>query len=87
MKNQSENNESKNPLSAPSKRRDFFATGMRCVIVGGIGSFAAIQELKRRRLIGNPKCIVLDTCTDCIELAAGCQKDQAANFRVEKGIT
>lgn len=86
MENHSENSESKNSLTSPSKRRDFFTIGMRCVIVGGIGSFAAVQELKRRRLVGDPKCIKLDTCTDCIELSAGCQKDQAANFRVDNGL-
>ena len=72
--------------NAKTKRRDFFATGMRCVMVGGIGAFAAMQEAKRRRLVGDPNCIKLNTCQDCIELAAGCQKDKAERFRSEQAV-
>ena len=87
MNTPSEDSNLQNPAEATTKRRDFFATGMRCMIVGGIGAFAAMQESKRRRLVDDPKCIKLDTCTDCIELSAGCQKDQASNFRIENGLT
>ena len=85
MKKKAENSELQRLTEATTKRRDFFATGMRCVIVGGIGSFAAVQEMKRRRLIGDPNCIKLETCSQCIELPAGCALDKAENFRAEQG--
>jgi len=73
------------PKATPTKRRQFFAIGMRTVIIGGIGSFALSQEAKRRRLANDPNCIRLDTCQDCVELPAGCTKDKAENFRAGNG--
>jgi hypothetical protein len=71
------------PQATPTKRRQFFAIGMRTVIIGGIGSYALSQEAKRRRLANDPNCIRLDTCQDCVELPAGCSKDKAENFRAQ----
>jgi len=85
MKTEAENSKLQKLTEAKTKRRDFFATGMRCVIVGGIGSFAAMQEFKRQRLVNDPNCIKLETCSQCIELPAGCSLDKAENFRVEQG--
>jgi len=75
--------ESQVKLASP-KRRQFFAIGMRTLIIGGIGSFALSQEAKRRRLANDPNCIRLNTCTDCIEFSSGCTKDKAETFRAEK---
>ncbi|NOX98288.1 MAG: hypothetical protein GXP30_00880 [Verrucomicrobia bacterium] len=75
------------PKPTTPARRQFFAIGMRTIIIGGIGSYAMSQEVKRRRLAGDPNCIQLDTCTQCIELSSGCTKDKAENFRVENNIT
>lgn len=72
------------PNSSPTPRRQFFVAGARCLALGGIASFAALQEIKRRRLAGDPHCIKLETCTDCVELGAGCQKDKAQKFRAER---
>jgi hypothetical protein len=69
------------PEAASTNRRKFFAAGARCLALGGIVSFAAMQEWKRRRLAGDPNCIKLETCSDCVELGAGCQKDKAIRFR------
>lgn len=71
---------------ASAGRRQFFVVGARCVAVGSIAAFAAFQEVKRRRLAGDPNCIRLDTCTDCVELGSGCQKDKAVNFRARQGV-
>lgn len=71
------------PKPTTPARRQFFAIGMRTLIIGGIGAFALTQEAKRRRLANDPNCIRLDTCTDCIELPSGCSKDKAENFRAE----
>ena len=74
------------PIATPTGRRDFFAIGMRTVIIGGIGGYALSQEAKRRRLANDPNCIRLNTCQDCVELPSGCQKDKAQNFRVENHL-
>ena len=66
--------------TAPDRRR-FFALGMRGVALGGIAAFVAMQEFKRRCLIGDPNCVRLNTCSDCIEFSAGCSKDKTENFR------
>jgi|GEM_PF-833630 len=86
MESHSKQDESGNPLTTSTKRRQFFATGMRCLIVGGIGSFAAMQEMKRRRLIGDPNCVRLNTCSDCVEFSSGCSLDKAEKFRAEKNL-
>lgn len=75
-------NESQVKPTTPA-RRQFFAIGMRTLIIGGIGSFALTQEAKRRRLANDPNCIRLDTCTDCVELPSGCRKDKAETYRAE----
>lgn len=73
------------PKATTPARRQFFAIGMRTVIIGGIGSYAMSQEAKRRRLAGDPNCIELNTCQDCVELPSGCQKDKAEDFRSATG--
>ena len=73
--------ESSSHSSSNQKRRDFVSTGARCVAVGSIAAFAAFQEIKRQRLVGDPNCIKLETCSDCIELSSGCQKDKAVEYR------
>lgn len=70
--------------SAPN-RRDFLNTGARVAAVGGIAAFAAFQEIKRQRLAGDPNCIKLETCSDCIELPNGCKLDKAEQFRAQRG--
>ena len=72
------------PNPPTEKRRQFFTSGARCLALGGIVSFAAMQERKRRRLANDPNCIKLETCSDCVELGAGCQKTKAENFRAEQ---
>ncbi|MCB1234253.1 MAG: hypothetical protein KDM91_04200 [Verrucomicrobiae bacterium] len=76
-------NESQPPLPTEN-RREFFATSARCFAVGGIAAFAAFQEIKRQRLVGDPNCIKLETCSDCIELSSGCRKDKAVEFRARR---
>ncbi|MCB1229832.1 MAG: hypothetical protein KDN19_06180 [Verrucomicrobiae bacterium] len=71
--------------SAVSGRRQFFASGARVLAVGGMASFAAFQEWKRRQLCDDPNCIRLNTCSDCVELGAGCQKEKAKEFRASNG--
>ena len=67
-----------------TRRRQFFHTGARVLAVGGIASFAAFQEMKRRRLAGDPNCIKLHTCTHCVEFGNGCQKDKAQDYRAQQ---
>ena len=69
---------------AKTRRRDFVNAGARCLGVGAIVSFAGFQEIKRRRLVNDPNCILLHTCSDCVEFSSGCSKDKAVAFRVEK---
>jgi len=64
----------------PSRRR-FFSTGARCVVAGGLAVFTAAQVIKGRRLAGDPNCIRLHTCSDCVEFSGGCTKDKAEQFR------
>lgn len=68
---------------AKTNRRDFVNTGARCLGVGAIVSFAGFQEVKRRRLVGDPRCIRLYTCSDCVEFSSGCTKDKAVAYRVQ----
>lgn len=70
--------------SAPN-RRDFLHHGARAVAVGGIAAFATFQEVKRRRLVGDPDCVKLETCSDCAELPNGCKLDKAVAFRARSG--
>ncbi len=84
MKRETHHQES-DPRSDPdtdtTSRRQFFSVGVRCLAVGGLASFTAIQVIKGKRLAGDPNCIRLNTCSDCVEFSAGCQKDKAENFR------
>ena len=73
-----------NQSPASPDRRKFFATGARTLAAGGLAAFVALQEVKRRRLAGDPNCIRLDTCSDCVELGAGCQLDKAEDFRARQ---
>ncbi len=72
---------------AASNRRRFFAHGARIIALGGFTAFAAAQEIKRRRLAGDPDCIRLNTCADCIEFSAGCVKPKADSFRQSHRVT
>jgi len=74
------------PKPTTPKRREFFAIGIRTVVIGGFGAFALSQESKRRRLANDPNCVRLDTCQDCIELSSGCTKDKADHFRAGGSI-
>lgn len=66
-----------------AKRRQFLSAGVRCLAFGGVGAFVAMQEWKRRRLAGDPNCIRLNTCADCVEFSGGCTKDKAEAFRAQ----
>ena len=69
------------PHDSTTNRRQFFSTGVRCVAIGGLTSLVAFQHSKQRRLAGDPNCIRLNTCADCMEFSSGCRKDKANQFR------
>jgi hypothetical protein len=71
----------KEETDQPQGRREFMATGVRWVAVGGMATLATAQAYKTRRLAGDPNCIRLNTCNDCIELSSGCQLTKAQAFR------
>ena len=62
-------------------RREFIASGARWVAIGGMATLAAAQAYKAQRLAGDPNCIRLNTCADCIEFSSGCQLLKAQAFR------
>lgn len=66
-------------------RRQFFSTGVRCLAAGGLTVFTAVQVFKEKRLAGDPACIRLHTCADCLEFSGGCAKEKAAQFRAQQG--
>lgn len=81
-----ENSSETPPHLQATKRRQFVNAGARCLALGSIATFAAFQEIKRRRLDGDPSCIKLHTCTDCVELGSGCKKEKAVDYRTQQGI-
>jgi hypothetical protein len=61
-------------------RRDFLAGVARTIGLGSLGALAVGQELKRRRLAGDPECIRPNVCADCIEFG-GCPLPKAEAAR------
>ena len=68
-------------------RRDFLATGARTLLLGGLVGFFVHQVLRGRRLEGDPSCIKLHTCQDCLELSSGCRLPKADDFRAGYGVS
>lgn len=67
----------------PRPRRDFIASGARYAAMGGFAAYLGTQAIKRRRLEGDPNCVRLYTCRDCVEFAAGCRLPKADNYRAD----
>lgn len=65
-------------------RRCFLLTSGRFFGLGVLATLVAGQELKRRRLEGDPNCIKLFTCQDCREFN-GCTQPKAEQFRLSHG--
>jgi len=57
-------------------RREFLNTGARALGMIGLGAYGVQQVTKGRRLVDDPNCIKLDTCSYCVEFG-GCQKPKA----------
>jgi len=69
------------PLSnSPSNRRQFLNASARYVILGGLATYAVSQGLKAGRLVADPNCVKLYSCSDCVEFAR-CTKTKADDFR------
>jgi len=66
-------------------RREFLTSSTRWIAIGGMAALATTQAYKSQRLAGDPNCIRLNTCADCIELSSGCQLSKALAFRHTKG--
>ncbi len=73
------------PELPTTNRRQFFSAGVRCLAIGGMAVFTASQVFKGKRLAGDPNCIRLHTCLDCVEFSGGCTKDKAEQFRAQHG--
>jgi hypothetical protein len=69
--------------SQATSRRRFFSSGARYVAAGGLAAFTVVQALKGKRLAGDPNCIRLHTCADCVEFSGGCTLDKAEKFRAQ----
>jgi hypothetical protein len=69
--------------SGAGSRREFLISSGRYLGFGALASLVAMQEVKRRRLEGDPNCIRIVTCGDCIEFQ-GCEKTKARQARVGK---
>ena len=67
------------PVPTPSRRR-FLAGGARYALLGGLLGYFAHQKLRAARLEGDPNCVRLYTCADCIEFS-GCSLPKAEDFR------
>ena len=74
----------KDPNEISPSRRQFLATGARYLAAAGLGCLVGVQELKRRRLEGDPNCVKLYTCGQCVEFH-GCSKPKALEFRIASG--
>ena len=48
--------------------------------MGGMAVYAVWQVVKTERLKGDPRCVRLHTCADCVEFG-GCDKPKAEAFR------
>ena len=61
-------------------RRGFFVTAARSGALLALGTLAAWQEIKRRRLTNDSNCIKLSVCSDCVEFGH-CTKPKAQSAR------
>jgi hypothetical protein len=75
-----ERREADRNVRAPNRREFLMASG-RYLGLGALASLVAAQEMKRRRLEGDPNCIRIATCRECIEFQ-GCNKTKAQEFRI-----
>ena len=73
------------PEPTPPNRRQFLASSVRYLSLGGLSVFVVAQELKRKRLLNDPNCIKLFTCQDCVEFS-GCKLDKADTYRAENNL-
>jgi hypothetical protein len=64
----------------PESRRQFFLAVGRYLGLGGLGSLAAFQGIKGRRLEREGNCIQIVICRDCGAFQ-GCRKTKAEQFR------
>lgn len=64
----------------PFKRRGFLAAIARSAVTLAIAAFAIWQEIKRRGLEGDPDCVKLSACADCVEFGR-CGKPKARQAR------
>lgn len=71
------------PLEKSESRRQFLLAGGRLLALGGLASYAAGQEIKRRRLLTDPNCVKLYGCEQCVELG-GCTRPKAERFRLSR---
>ena len=69
----------------PLRLREFLQQAPRWVFLAGFAAFAAFEHRKRTRLEGDPNCIRLWTCADCVEFG-GCSKPKAETFRKEHPV-
>jgi len=72
--------------SNPENRRQFFTRGVRYLALGGMAVYAGGQVIKTERLKGDPHCVLLHTCADCVEFG-GCGKPEAEAFRKDRAGT
>ncbi len=54
-----------NDINTVGDRREFFRFAARCGVGGVIGAGAIAVEYKRRRLIGEGKCVNRGACDNC----------------------
>lgn len=64
----------------PSTRREFLTAAGRSVALVVLAVFAGWQEVKRRRLVNDPRCVKLKVCSDCLEFGR-CAKPKAEEAR------
>ncbi len=70
-----------NPSPQPAtSRRGFFVTAARGAMLFVLGAFGLQQEIKRRRLAADPKCLKLTPCAACGEFGL-CPKPKAQEAR------
>jgi len=61
-------------------RRTFLGSGARYGLLAGMGGLLVATEWKRRRLAGDPNCIRLVTCAECLEFGT-CRRPKAGRYR------
>ena len=72
------------PLEKFENRRHFLLAGGRLLALGGLASYAAGQEIKRRRLLTDPNCVKLSGCEQCVEFG-NCVLPKAERHRLSQG--